>query len=448
MNIIMPDLGEGVTEGEIARWLVNAGDEIKEDQVVLEVMTDKATVEIPATGSGKISDLKFKEGDMVDVGAVLLILGGEAGAREAPVAPAAAPAPASASNGATATTASASSTMQKSAIASGSTALIAPANVQAAPAVRKIAREKGIDLTQVQGSGPKGRILLSDVENFSGSPVAASSSAPSTTAIAPQVSGGSMETKAPAYQPGPIMPAIGDKPREERVAVRGVRKSIVKKMAESKRTAAHFTCVEEIDVTELVEFRNSIKEETKAQGVNVTYMPFIAKACVYALRKLPALNSSLIEHEDGSSEIVYKNYFNLGIAVDTEDGLTVPVVKDVDRKNFLHVAADINDVGLRARQRKLTPNDFGDGTFTISNAGKVGGLFATPIINYPEVGILGVHEIRKRPMVVNDEIKIRDIMYLSISLDHRVADGAHGIHFLNEVAQYLSNPKKFLLEMY
>lgn len=446
MQLVMPDLGEGVTEGEIARWLVNKGDEIKEDQVVLEVMTDKATVEIPATSSGKVSDIKFSEGDMVDVGAVLLTIGDGASSAESASAKVE-PVPAK-GNGET--PAAAAPAMQEASRASGSSALVAPASVQAAPAVRKLARERGIDLTKVSGTGPKGRILLSDVENFNDSSSSAGAavgvaakSAPAASPVATK-----SEALAPSYTPSPVFPVLGDQPRENRVPVRGVRKSIVKKMAESKRTAAHFTCVEEIDVTELVEFRNSIKDEMKAQGVNVTYMPFIAKACVFALRKLPSLNASLIENEDGSGEIVYKNYFNLGIAVDTEDGLTVPVVKDVDRKSFLHVAADINDVGLRARQRKLGPNDFSEGTFTITNAGKVGGLFATPIINYPEVGILGVHEIRKRPMVVDDEIKIRDIMYLSISIDHRVADGAHGIQFLNEVSKYLTNPKRFLMEMY
>jgi pyruvate dehydrogenase E2 component (dihydrolipoamide acetyltransferase) len=292
--------------------------------------------------------------------------------------------------------------------------------------VRKLARERGINLSQVSGSGPNGRVLLSDL------------------AVGAQ-------TKAPT---GNYSYAVDARPKSvpgsrevERIPLRGLRKKIVEKMAISKRTAAHFTCVEECDVTELVAFRNSIKDEAKARGVNMTFMPFIAKACLFALRKFPELNSQLVEDGAGGGEILRKHYYNFGIAVDTEDGLTVPVVHDVDQKSLMDLARDIGDAGSRARDRKLAAADFADGTFTITNAGKVGGLFATPVINYPEVAIMGVHEIRKRPWVVDGEIKIRDIMYVSISLDHRIVDGAKGILFLNEVNSYLSNPKKFLLEM-
>jgi pyruvate dehydrogenase E2 component (dihydrolipoamide acetyltransferase) len=418
MQLRLPDLGEGVTEGEVARFLVKTGDSVKEDQVVLEVMTDKATVEIPTRVAGVIGELFVKEGDMVKVGGQLLDVM-EAGGVKSQASKPAAKAPAVVNTTVQSIAAHSSPAATPMLAANGG-------NVAAAPAVRKLARERGINLSQVFGSGPNGRVLLSDL------------------AVGAQ-------TKAPT---GNYSYAVDARPKSvpgsrevERIPLRGLRKKIVEKMAISKRTAAHFTCVEECDVTELVAFRNSIKDEAKARGVNMTFMPFIAKACLFALRKFPELNSQLVEDGAGGGEILRKHYYNFGIAVDTEDGLTVPVVHDVDQKSLMDLARDIGDAGSRARDRKLAAADFADGTFTITNAGKVGGLFATPVINYPEVAIMGVHEIRKRPWVVDGEIKIRDIMYVSISLDHRIVDGAKGILFLNEVNSYLSNPKKFLLEM-
>lgn len=430
MELLMPDLGEGITEGEVARWLVKPGDAVAEDQVVLEVMTDKATVEIPCRYSGAVAEILAKVGDVVAVGQVVMRLSGAAGQKAAP---AKSTPEKSTSNGHSdrAPAPAAAPAMSPMTMAGAGAMVSTPAHVQAAPAVRKAARERGLDLAKISGSGPAGRILLSDLEG--------ASTRATSGGYSYAIDAKSSPAATRAYVPG--------SGREERLPLRGLRKRIVEKMAISKRTAAHFTCVEECDVTELVEFRHSVKQTAKDRGVNLTFMPFIAKACVYALKKYPQLNSSLVEDGQGGGEIVLKHYFNLGVAVDTEDGLTVPVVHDVDRKSILELAHDINDVGQRARERKLGAPDFADGTFTISNAGKVGGLFATPIINYPEVAILGVHEIRNRPMVVADEIKIRDVMYLSISIDHRVVDGATGILFLNEVISYLGNPKKFLLEM-
>lgn len=429
MELLMPDLGEGIAEGEIARWLVKPGDVVVEDQVVLEVMTDKATVEIPTNFAGVVEEVLAKEGDVVAVGqAVVRFNNAGATAKKTNVAvaaPAASPAT-KAPQSAPAPFAAPAITIQTSG---------GNISVQAAPAVRKAARERGIDLASIEGSGPNGRVLLTDLER-------SGSRAPVVSARA---NGGSDSLNKNA--PGASRTYTPGSGREERIPLRGLRKRIVEKMAQSKRTAAHFTCVEECDVTELVAFRSSVKDSAKERGVNLTFMPFIAKACVNGLRKYPQLNASLVEDGAGGGEIVRKHFYNFGIAVDTEEGLTVPVVHDVDRKTILDLAHDINDVGQRARERKLGAQDFADSTFSITNAGKVGGLFATPVINYPEVAILGVHEIRKRPMVVDNEIKIRDVMYLSISIDHRVVDGATGILFLNEVISYLSNPKKFLLEM-
>lgn len=432
MELVLPDLGEGIAEGEIARILVKPGDKVEDDQIVLEVMTDKATVEIPCRHGATVAEILVKEGEMVKVGQPLLRLneGGTHASAPAAKLESAKPAASLAAKPAAAASAGnarASMIAAPSAVVSAVPA-VAAASIQAAPAVRKLAREKGIDLTSVSGSGPNGRVLLSDLETVSS-----------------QGRGGNF-TYAVDAKPQPRA-ARAPGAREDRVPLRGLRKKIVEKMAISKRTAAHFTCVEECDVTELVEFRNAIKEEAKSRGVSMTFMPFIAKACTFALKKYPQLNSQLVEDGHGGGEIVVKHYYNIGVAVDTEDGLTVPVVHDVDQKSFMELAQNINDVGARARDRKLNQADFSDGTFTISNAGKVGGLFATPIINYPEVAILGVHEIRKKPWVVGNEIKIRDIMYISISIDHRVVDGATGVLFLNEVRSYLSNPKKFLMEM-
>ena len=215
-------------------------------------------------------------------------------------------------------------------------------------------------------------------------------------------------------------------------------------MTESKKNAAHFTCVEEVDVTELVALRTSLKDRFKAKKTNLTYMPFIIKASQMALIKFPSMNASLEMHSETEGQVVEKKYYNFGIAVNTENGLTVPVIPGVDKLDLVELSKKMNDVGKRANDNKLAAKDFKDGTFTITNAGKIGGLFATPIINYPEVAILGVHEIRKRPMVIKNKIEIRDIMYLSTSIDHRVVDGAIGVLFLNKVGKELQNPKQFV----
>lgn len=413
MELKLPDLGEGVMEGEIVKWLVKPGDVVKEDQVVLEIMTDKATVEIPSKFPGKVSELCFKEGDMAKVGAVIMRAEGEGGAKSAPAsAPvakvAAAPAPVTAK--------------PVSAPAQTKSAPIVNNDPQAAPAVRKMARDMGIELGAVRGSGPQGRILLEDVQNFK-----------------PGMGGG-------------FAPAIGGGVRgqrtEERVPVRGMRRKIVEKMALSKRTAAHFTYVEECDVTELAEFRLKLKSKAEAMGTRITFMPFIAKACVIALKEFPTLNATLLEDNGTPTEIIYKKYYNLGIAVDTEDGLTVPVVKDVDCKGIWELSKDISELSQKARDKKLAPADLHEGTFTITNAGNIGGLLATPVINYPEVAIMGIHQIKKRPVVFGtSEIKIRDIMYISLSLDHRVVDGAVAARFMNRVVGLLQDPKVLMMEL-
>lgn len=415
MDLKLPDLGEGVMEGEIVKWLVKPGDSVKEDQVVLEIMTDKATVEIPVKAGGKVGEILVKEGDTAKVGQVIMRLEGSAGsakaAAPAPAAKAAAPAPA-------AKAATPAPAAAKAPAPAPRAAVVNP-DPQAAPAVRKLAREKGIDLGTIQGTGPHGRILLEDVQR-----------GPSAGGFAPAFGGG-----------------VRGQRTEERVPVRGLRKKIAEKMAQSMRTVANFAYVEECDLTELTEFRQKLKPVAERNGTKVSYMPFILKACSLALKEFPALNASLIEEDGQMKEIVYKKYYNLGMAVDTEDGLTVAVVKDVDCKGIWELSRDINELGQKARDRKLAITDLQDGTFTISNAGNIGGLFAPPIINYPEVAIMGVHQIKKRPMVIGDEIKIRDMIHLSLSLDHRVVDGAVAARFMNRVVGLLQDPKMLLMEM-
>lgn len=410
MDLKLPDLGEGVMEGEVVKWLVKPGDSVKEDQVVLEIMTDKATVEIPTKFTGKVASLEFKEGDIAKVGAVMMRLEGSGSSASAPVA---APAKAAAPSVAKAAPVAAAPIAR----APVSTAVVNQ-DPQAAPAVRKLAHEKGVDLKTIRGSGPNGRILLEDVQS------------------------GGASAGAVSFSRG-----VRGQRTEERVPVRGMRRKIVEKMALSKRTAAHFTYVEECDVTELSEFRGKLKAKAEAMGTKISFMPFIAKAATIALKEFPQLNASLIEENGAPTEIVYKKYYNLGMAVDTEEGLTVPVIKDVDCKGIWELSREIVDLAQKARDKKLTAADLHEGTFTITNAGNIGGLLATPVINYPEVAIMGVHQIKKRPVVVNDQIVIREIMYLSVSLDHRVVDGAVAARFMNRVVALLQDPKVLLMEL-
>ncbi len=426
----LPDIGEGVHEGEIVKWLVKEGDFVKEDQPMVEVMTDKATVEIPAPRAGKILKLNGKEGETVKVGSVLVVIE-EAGAAPAPtVKPepkrelAAPPLPKPEPKPEPAPT---PLTTKPTPAPAAATATAAPARVLATPATRKLARELGIDIALVQGTGPAGRVTDEDVRQF-----ATARTAPQAPTPPP--------TPAPAYTPTPVS-ANG---REERIPLRGIRKRIAEHMHQSKNTAAHFTYVDEVDMTELVQLREQMKPLTEQKGVKLTYLPFIVKACVAALKEMPLLNASL---DETRGEIVLKKYYNVGIATATDDGLIVPVVKEANRKSLLEIATEIERLAKAAREGKVALQDLQGGTFTITSLGALGGLFATPIINYPEVAILGVHEIKRRPVVRENQIVIRDIMLLSLSFDHRVVDGDVGARFCKRVMSYLENPKLLFLEL-
>ncbi len=429
----LPDIGEGIHEGEIVKWLVKEGDIVREDQPMVEVMTDKATVEIPAPRAGRILKLNAKEGETVKVGSVLVIIEelGEAKPEpkremvEAP--PQREPEPVAAAVSTTATAVAAPPPPSPSA---------APAQrVLATPATRKLARELGVDIAQIQGTGPGGRVTDEDVRRFAAARTAPQPPQPPTPSPAP-----TPPPAAPAFAPSAV---VTDR-REERIPLRGIRKRIAEHMHQSKTTAAHFTYVDEVDMTELIQVREQMKPLAEQKGVKLTYLPFIVKASVAALKEMPILNASI---DEAKGEIVIKKYYNIGIATATEDGLIVPVIKDADRKSLLEIAMEIERLAKAAREGKIALSDLQGGTFTITSLGALGGLFATPIINYPEVAILGIHEIKKRPVVRDDQIVIRDIMYVSLSFDHRLIDGDVGARFCKKIISYLENPKLLFLEL-
>jgi pyruvate dehydrogenase E2 component (dihydrolipoamide acetyltransferase) len=419
----LPDVGEGVHEGEIVKWLVKPGEVVKEDQPLVEVMTDKATVEIPSPAAGTILELKAKEGEVVKVGSVLVVIG-EAGA--------AAPqpdgrkgevkveAPTRASAMATTATRPATPTAAPAPSPTGKRGL-------ATPATRKLARELSVDIAQVPGSGPGGRVIDADVQAF-----VKGGAAP---AVAPALPQPTRVERAPTA--APIVRPAGSEGLEERLPLRGIRKVISDHMIHSVTTAARFTYVDEVDVTQLVKTREALKPIAEKHGVKMTYLPFIVKAVVGGLKRHPYLNASM-DHE--KQEIVLKRYYNIGIATATEQGLIVPVVKGADRLSMIEIAVEIERLSEKARTGKIALEELQGGTFTITSLGAQGGLFATPIINSPESAILGIHEIKKRPVVINDQIVIREIMLISLSFDHRLIDGHVGAAFAKEIKAFLEDP--------
>jgi len=426
MEFRLPELGEGVTEGELVKWRVKVGEQVKDDQALCEIMTDKATIEIPSHFTGVVTELSAKEGEIVKVHQLMLKAEAAGGAvaskpAQAPTAPTPTAAPAAPVVAAKPTTSSSNPPPVASALMSApAPTKSTPSDVLASPSTRKLAGEKGIDLGAVNGSGPHGRVLREDVEKF---------------------------------KPG-RSPAIGSAPRNKgpvaadtRVPIRGMRKKIAEKMRLSKDKAAHFTYVEEADATQLVKIRNRAKVIGEQKGIKVSYLPFVMKAMVAALKKHPRLNSVV---DEAANELVTKHYYNISLSVQTEDGLTVPVIKNVQDKGIFELAKEIAEVVDRARKKKLTMEDFQDSTITLTNAGSIGGLFATPIINYPEVAILGFNKIARKPVVQVsggvEKIVIRDWTYFSISLDHRMIDGADAAEFMKTFIDYIENPALFVLE--
>ena len=443
----MPELGEGLHEGEIVKWHVKPGDSIKEDDILMEVQNDKAVVEVPSPVTGVVKEVKVAEGTVAVVGDVLAVIDaegelpvsahggghGHAEAPAAPSAPAAAPAPVPSNPIAPAAAPAAAEAVKPGTVPDGGTRgnVVAPGAVLATPSVRKLAREKGVDLGQVKPTGKHGRITKEDVLNFVPGAAAAPAAAPAAAEGAPA-----------AAAAKPAAPT-GDRV-EERVPFKGIRKVIAQAMVKSVYTAPHVTIMDEVDVTALVELRGRAKALAEKRGVKLTYLPFIVKALIAALREYPILNSTL---DEAANEIVYKKYYNIGIATDTDNGLVVPVVQDADRKNIYSIAGEIRELATKARDGKLAPNEMRGSTFSITNIGSAGGMFFTPVINFPEVAILGTGRISEKPVVKNGEIVIGQVMALSLSFDHRLIDGATAQNAMNHIKRLLEDPELLIMEV-
>ena len=438
----MPDIGEGIAEGEIVKIDIKVGDTIQEDDILFEVQNDKSVEEIPSPVSGKVLEVRVQEGTVARVGDIIVVIDDGSGpaeaaapaaapeaapaAVEAPVAPAAAPTPAAPAAPAQATGVPAASNPAKL--------------VLAMPSVRQYAREKGVDITLVVPTGKGGRVTREDIDNFGGAPVAAAAPAASPVVEAAVAS----EPAAPAAKAEPAKPFVGSAEREERVKLTPMRKAISKAMVNSKHTAPHVTLHDQVEVSKLWDHRKKFKDVAAAQGTKLTFLPYVVKALAVAMKKYPVLNASI---DDATQEIVYKNYINIGIATDTDLGLFVPNIKDANTKSMFGIADEINALAAKAHEGKLTAADMGHGTITISNIGSVGGGWFTPVINYPEVAILGVGTIVREPVInENDEIVIGRNMKLSLSFDHRIVDGATAQKAMNELKRLLADPELLLME--
>ncbi len=426
----LPDLAEGMTEAEVVDWKVKVGDTVALDQPIVEVMSDKATVEIPCPRAGTVAKLNYGPGDMCAVGEVLFVI---------------------VEDGAASNTSAATDEFEEDAVGS-TTTIFKPVDVAAAlasppvfidasadrkrtmatPATRRRARQMGIELSQVVGTGRNGRITTDDLTNHHSN--LDSFQSDGATMVMPQVS--PLATRQPV--------AIDADGSEERIPFRGMRKRIADNMARSVFTAAHFTYVEEVDTNDLVEVRNRAKVRGQERGVKLTYLPFIIKAVVAGLKKHPSLNSSL---DESTNEIVRKKYYHIGVATQGPQGLAVTVVRNADKLSIFEIAAEITRLATAVQEGKATREDLTGSTFTISSLGALGGLLATPIINFPEVGILGVHKMEQRACVVDGELAIRWKMNLAISLDHRLVDGYDGAIFVQDVKALLQDPTMMFMEM-
>lgn len=427
-DVQLPEIGEGVTEGELVRWLVKAGDTVSVDQSLVELMTDKATVEVPSPAAGVVKELKFKEGDVIKVGATFLVVDDAGGAaKAAPAAkapeaakPAAAPAPQQQRPAPAAMNAGG---MEK--VSSSVPAVQPPPmndNVLATPSTRRLARETNTDINQIQGSGLAGRVTRDDVVKAQGA--VGSGAAPR------------FDFKTPTF--------VSQQGQETREPLRGVRKKIAENMQMAKHIVPHFTLMDEANVSALVEMRESIKSDAEKKGVKVTYLPFVMKALIATVREFPKFNSSI---DDAAQEIVSKKYFNVAFAADTPNGLLVPVIKDADRKNIYQLSAEIVDLATRARDGKLKMEEMKGATFTITNIGSVGGTYATPIINHPEVAIFGMYKIQDRPYIKDGELQVAKFMNFTVTCDHRLIDGAEAARFLAAFIKRIENPGLLMMDM-
>ncbi|MEM9371317.1 MAG: 2-oxoglutarate dehydrogenase complex dihydrolipoyllysine-residue succinyltransferase [Pseudomonadota bacterium] len=396
-EVRVPTLGESVTEATVATWFKQPGEAVSIDEMLCELETDKVTVEVPSPTAGVMVEHVAKEGDTVGVDALLAMINAGDGAAAAPAPAAAAPA------------------AEKPAPAPEVTPTAMPEAPKAAPSAQKMMADKGIDISALVGTGRDGRIMKEDVAR-------AASGAP-----------------APVLAPS----AATDVPREKRVKMTRLRKTIARRLKDAQNTAAMLTTYNEVDMTAVMALRSEFKDEfVKKHGVKLGFMSFFAKACVHALHEIPAVNAEI----DGE-ELVYKNYYHIGVAVGTPTGLVVPVVRNADQMGFSEIEKTIAGLGEKARDGKLTMADMQGGTFTISNGGVYGSLMSSPILNPPQSGILGMHKIQQRPMVVGGEIKARPMMYLALSYDHRIIDGKEAVTFLVRVKEALEDPRRLLMDL-
>lgn len=411
-KIPLPELGEGVAEGELVKWLVKVGDTITPDQPIAEVMTDKATVEVPTPVGGQVTKLYYKVGDTVKVETSLIdILVGSSQA-SAVQAPATAPAP----------------IQNNAAVTPGVTKAAAiyppPADISvlATPSTRRLAREMGVDINGLSGTGLAGRVTREDV---------LSTSDKGTTAPG-----------APSARSNERVFTAGG---EERVAIKGIRKKIAENMQMAKRIVPHFTLMDEAIVTELVQAREQLKSYAEAQGTKITYLPFVMKALIATVREFNMFNASI---DDDKQEIVYKNYYNVGFAADTPNGLVVPVIKNVDQKSIIELAKEVLELSKKARDGKLKPDEMKGATITVTNIGSIGGTYATPIINHPEVAILGMYKVMDKVVVgANGQFIVEKAMNFTVTADHRLIDGAVAARFLKAFIERVSRPSRLLVDL-
>ncbi|KZY31835.1 dihydrolipoamide succinyltransferase [Roseovarius sp. HI0049] len=414
VDVMVPTLGESVSEATVSTWFKKVGDNVSQDEMLCELETDKVSVEVPSPAAGTITEILAQEGETVQANAKLAVL---SGAADGMVEPAERPA------------AGQDDLAGSKADANGEQYTTPPAgrDIEDAPSAKKAMAEKGVSRDQVQGTGRDGRVMKEDVAK-AGTGAAKSDSAP--------------EAKAPAQAPrAPV--SAEDAEREERVKMTRLRQTIAKRLKDSQNTAAMLTTYNEVDMTEVMELRNAYKDEfQKKHGVKLGFMSFFTKACCHALKEVPEVNAEI----DGT-DIVYKNFVHMGIATGTPTGLVVPVIRDADALSFAEIEKAIAEKGARARDGKLSMAEMQGGTFTISNGGVYGSLMSSPILNPPQSGILGMHKIQERPMVVNGEIVARPMMYLALSYDHRIVDGKGAVTFLVRVKEALEDPRRLLMDL-
>ncbi|MBU7218485.1 dihydrolipoamide acetyltransferase family protein [Staphylococcus gallinarum] len=423
----LPDIGEGIHEGEIVKWFVKAGDQIEEDDVLAEVQNDKSVVEIPSPVSGTVEEVLVEEGTVAVVGDTIVKIDApdaedmqfkgsdsdESASEEAPAAE--------------------ETAKEEAPVATDDADVDESKRVKAMPSVRKYARDNGVNIKAVAATGKNGRTTKEDVDAYLNGGQAPASN---ESAAAPQA-----EETASATQSAPVA-TEGEFP-ETTEKIPAMRKAIAKAMVNSKHTAPHVTLMDEIDVQELWDHRKKFKEVAAEQGTKLTFLPYVVKALVSALKKYPALNTSFNEE---AGEIVHKHYWNIGIAADTDRGLLVPVVKNADRKSMFAISDEINELAVKARDGKLTSDEMKGATCTISNIGSAGGQWFTPVINHPEVAILGIGRIAQKPIVKDGEIVAAPVLSLSLSFDHRQIDGATGQNAMNHIKRLLNNPELLLME--